>query len=144
MSGFYKSQGDTIGRDFRLNNDVTVSVRFQKPWRFPNAAEPKDALGRSREQSSYGLFIQTGENEFIIAGINLAVTAKSSNTSKEIWLKDAWEGTYENRIWKPIVLHNGDEAGFLRGGDPEYRIGAYHVNPPEPAIFHFKVVINDR
>jgi hypothetical protein len=104
MSGFYKSQGDTIGRDFRLNNDVTVSVRFQKPWRFPNAAEPKDALGRSREQSSYGLFIQTGENEFIIAGINLAVTAKSSNTSKEIWLKDAWEGTYENRIWKPIVL----------------------------------------
>jgi hypothetical protein len=45
---------------------------------------------------------------------------------------------------KPIVLHNGVEVGFLRSGDPVYRIGAYRTYPPEPAIFHFKVVSYDR
>jgi beta-galactosidase GanA len=144
MSGLYKSQGDTLGRDFKLNNDITVSVKYQKPWRFGPATEMKDPSGRPIIPASYGLFIQTGENEFIVAGINLAVSAFSANPEKEVWLKDAWEGNYENGEWKPKALHNGDEAGFLRSGDPVYRIGAYRTFPSEPAIFHFKAVPYDR
>ena len=83
------------------------------------------------------------KNEFIVAGMNLSVSTYSTNPKKEVWLKDAWEGTYENGVWKPIVLHNGDEAGFLRSCDPVYRIGKYRAYPSEPAIFHFKTVPYD-
>ena len=141
MFGFYKSQGDTIGLDIKLNNDVKVSIKFQKPFfRRPPVAEPNNPFAGPRDPASYGIFIQTGENEFIIAGMNLSVSTYSTNSKKEVWLKDAWEGTYENGVWKPIALHNGDEAGFLRSGDPVYRIGKYRAYPSEPAIFHFKTV----
>ncbi len=143
MFGLFKNPADTIGRDIKLSKDVTVSIKFQRPWRFSNATEEKDFFGRPKVPSSYGLLIQTGENDFIVAGLNLSVSAFSTNTKKEVWLKDAWEGTYENGIWKPQTLHNGDEAGFLRSGDPVYRIGAYRKYPSEPAIFHFKVVSYD-
>ena len=42
----------------------------------------------------------------------------------EVWLKDAWEGNYNEGVWKPKALHNGDEAGFLRGNNPTYSIRA--------------------
>lgn len=145
MFGFYKSPGDTVGHDIKLNNDVTVSIKYQKPFfRRPLVEEPVNSFAGPREPGSYGIFIQTGQNEFIIAGMNITVNTISTNTKKEVWLKDAWEGIYENGIWKPIVLHNGDEAGFLRSGDPFYRIGKYHASPSEPAIFHFKAVTYDR
>ena len=144
MSGFYKSQNDTIGHEIKLNNDITISIKFQKPRRFGPVSESKDPMGRPKEPSSYGLFIQTGENEFIVAGLNISVSAYSVNSKKEVWLKEAWEGTYENGVWKPSTLHNGDEAGFLRSGEPVYRIGVYHKSPPEPAIFHFKAVSYNR
>ena len=145
MFGFYKSPGDTVGRDIKLNNDVTVSIKYQKPFfRRPPVEEPVNSFEGPREPGSYGIFIQTGQNEFIIAGMNITVNTISTNTKKEVWLKDAWEGIFENGIWKPIVLHNGDEAGFLRSGDPFYRIGKYHASPSEPAIFHFKAVTYDR
>ena len=147
MVGFFKSKGDTIGRDVQLNKDVMVSIKFQKPWRFPSATQTKttDPFGRQRDPNSYGLLIQTGENEFVLAGFNLSVGANSTNPKKQVWLKDAWEGTYDsNGVWKPTMLHNGDEAGFLRSGDPVYRISAYRTNPGEPAIFHFKTVPYDK
>ena len=141
MFGLYKSQGDTIGRDIKLNSDITVSIKFQRPFfRRPPVAEPNNPFARPRNPACYGIFIQTGENEFIVAGMNLAVSTYSTNPKKEVWLKDAWEGTYVNGLWKPIVLHNGDEAGFLSSGDPVYRIGKYRAYPSESAIFHFKTV----
>jgi hypothetical protein len=144
MFGFYKSKGDSIGRDVKLNNDVTVSVKYQKPWRRPGVTEEKDFFGRPKEPSSYGLLILIGDNEFLVAGMNLSVSTFSTNAKKEVWLKDAWEGNYNNGIWKPLVLHNGDEAGFLRSGDPVYRIGAYRTFPVQPAIFHFKAITYDK
>jgi len=144
MYGFFKSQGDTIGRDIKINNDVTVSIKYQRPWRFGNAPKEKDFFGRPKVPAFYGLMIQTGENEFIVAGYNLSVSANSTSDKKQVWLKDAWEGSYVDGVWNPIALHNGDEAGFLRSGDPVYRIGAYRTFPSEPAIFHFKAVPYDK
>ena len=139
--GFYKSQGDTVGRNIKLNSDVTVSVKYQRPFfRRSQVAEQNNPFSRPRDPSSFGLLIQTGDNEFIIAGMNISVSALSTNKGKEVWLKDGWEGSYENGIWKPVMLHNGDEAGFLRSGDPVYRVGKYRIYPSEPAIFHFKTV----
>jgi hypothetical protein len=80
----------------------------------------------------------------MVAGHNLSVTATSTNPKKEIWLKDAWEGVYVNGEWKPTMLHNGDEAGFLRGDNPSYAVRAFRSNPSEPAIFKFHVIIYDK
>ncbi|MFA5820323.1 MAG: DUF5597 domain-containing protein [Bacteroidales bacterium] len=99
---------------------------------------------QTQEPASYGIFIQTGENKFMVAGYNLSVSTSSTNPKKEVWLKDAWEGNYVNGIWKPKALHNGDEAGFLRSDNPTYGIRAYRTNPSEPAIFKFKVLIYER
>ncbi|MCJ7447679.1 MAG: DUF5597 domain-containing protein [Bacteroidales bacterium] len=153
MFGIYKHRGDsTTGREFTLNNDVKVSVTYSRGFMRPPSATAAAATPgtnnpmaqQNQEPSSYGIFIQTGENEFIVAGFNLSVSASSINPKKEIWLKDAWEGTYENGVWKPKMLHNGDEAGFLRSDNPTYGIRAYRTNPPEPAIFNFKVLVYDR
>jgi hypothetical protein len=94
MFGFYKSQGDTIGRNIKLNDDVTVSIKFQRPFFLrPPVAEPINPFARPRDPASYGIFIQTGENKFIVAGMNLSVSTYSTNPKKEVWLKDAWERT---------------------------------------------------
>lgn len=85
-----------------------------------------------------------GKNEFLVAGNNLTVSAVSTNPKQEVWLKDVWEGTYEEGAWTPKVLHNGDEAGFLRSRDPMYSIKAYQSYPAELAIFHFKVLVYDK
>jgi len=139
--GFYKNQGDTVGRDIKLNSDVTVSVKYQRPFfSRSQVAEQNNPFSRPKDPSSYGLLIQTGDNEFVVAGMNISVSAFSTNSGKEVWLKNAWEGSYENGIWKPVMLHNGDEAGFLRSGDPVYRVGKYRIYPSEPAIFQFKTV----
>ncbi|BCM93509.1 hypothetical protein IAD21_05400 [Abditibacteriota bacterium] len=135
MTGLYKTGGDdNTGRDFMLDDDVKISVRYSGGF---------GGRDQNQSQTSYGIFIQTGENEFILAGYNLSVTASSTNPIKEVWLKDAWEGTYDsNGQWKPIGLHNGDEAGFLRSGDPIYRVSGYHTS--DPAIFRFKVAKYER
>lgn len=147
MFGIYKHRGDsTTGREFRINSDVKVTVNYQRGFQRPPSAETpvNPQAQQAQEPPSYGIFIQTSENEFIVAGFNLSVSATSTNPKKEVWLKDAWEGAYENGIWKPKALHNGDEAGFLRGDNPSYGIRAYRSNPSEPAIFNFKVLVYDR
>jgi hypothetical protein len=153
MFGIYKHRGDsTTGREFMLNKDIKVSVTYSRGFmRTPSATASATAPGtnnpmaqQNQEPASYGIFIQTGENEFIVAGYNLSVSASSVNPKKEVWLKDAWEGSYENGTWKPKVLHNGDEAGFLRSDNPTYGIRGYRTNPSEPAIFRFRVLVYDR
>jgi len=144
MMGFYKSNGDSVGRDIELNDDVLISIQYQKPRGFGRpAANATTTPVRQADQACYGIFIKTGENEFILSGANLSVRAYSRNQKKEVWLKDAWEGTYtDNGVWTPVTLHNGDEASFLRSGDPIYNIRGYKSS--DPAIFHFKTAVYNR
>ena len=153
MFGIYKHRGDsTTGREFTLNSNVKVTVNYQRGFQRPPSATPaipvqnpnNPMAQQTQEPASYGIFIQTGENKFMVAGYNLSVSTSSTNPKKEVWLKDAWEGNYVNGIWKPKALHNGDEAGFLRSDNPTYGIRAYRTNPSEPAIFKFKVLIYER
>ncbi len=146
MFGIYKSKGDTTkGRTFRLNKNVTITVNYQQGFRRPPAAPAAGAPQAPQDEpASYGLFIQTGENEFMVAGSNLSVSASSDNPRKETWLKDAWSGNYVNGVWVPKILNNGDEAGFLRGDNPTYGVRAYHSFTSEPAIIKFKVLVYDK
>jgi len=151
--GIYKHRGDSsAGRAFTLNKDVNISVIYSRGFmRSPQVTQATGTQNQvsaqfqqSQEPASYGIFIQTGENEFILAGYNLSVSAESTNPGKEVWLKDAWEGVIEDSVWKPKILHNGDEAGFLRSDNPAYGIRAYRSNPSEPAIFKFKTLVYDK
>ncbi len=152
MSGLYRESGDTTrGHEYKLNNDIKVIVDFQQPFRRPATSSGANTQQQQqgpqmppRDPASYGLFIQTGEDEFLVAGINLTVTAVSTNPRKEVWLKDSWEGVFENGVWKQKVLLNGDEAGFLRGDNPSYGIRAYQTMPSEPGILKFKVIAYDK
>jgi len=149
MRGIFKGRDDeeSQGRDIKLNDDVMVSVNYRRPFRRPPTTSTESSnnpFNRPQEPASYGLFIQTGENEFLVAGGNLSVSASSTNPEKEIWLKDAWEGRFTEGEWSPLALHNGDEAGFLRGSNPTYGIRAYRTYPSEPAIVKFKVLVYDK
>ena len=139
MRGIYKGRNDDdTGCEFVLNKDVKVKITYQSGSRRPPASDASS--NRTQETSpSYGFFLKTGENEFIVAGLNLSVSCESTNTNRTIWLKNAWEGIIENGEFVPQGLHNGDEAGFLRGDDPSYRIRTL-LSPSDPGIVKFSVI----
>lgn len=152
MLGLYRESGDTTrSYDYMLNNDIKIIINFQPPFQRPTTSAGANTQNQQqgpqvppRNPASYGLFIQTGDIEFIVAGINLTVTAVSTNPKKEVWLKDSWEGVFENGVWKQKVLLNGDEGGFLRGDNPSYGIRAYQTMPIEPAILKFSLIVYDK
>ena len=142
MRGILKGRNEEdTGCEFMLNKDVKVKINYQAGFRLPPAETTSDT--RQQTPPSYGIFIKTGENEFMVAGLNLSVSCESINASRTIWLKNAWEGIIENGEFKPMGLHNGDEAGFLRGDDPSYRIRTL-LSPSDPGIVKFTVISYDK
>lgn len=60
---------------------------------------------------AYGLIIQTEENEFVVAGINLKVYFTSTNAKKTGYIRQVWEGGYHtDGKWEATRLLNGDET----------------------------------
>ncbi len=60
-------------------------------------------------ETACGLMVQTGEDEFEIAGMNLAIRTKSTR-GKPGFVEEVWEGRYEEDTWIPVRLMNGDET----------------------------------
>ncbi len=147
ISGFYRDGRDTTrSYEFNLNNDVKIIITHQQSVR-RQSSQGTGGTGTGQQQpepGSYGLYIKTDEDEFMVAGNNITVTAVSTNPKKEVWLKDAWEGIFENGEWEPVVLLNGDEAGFLRGDNPSYSVRAYKSVPSEPAIIKFRAMVYEK
>jgi len=145
MRGIYKGRDeeDATGCEFELNKDVKVKITYQSNIRRPQAETTSDNRQQQTPTSSYGIFIKTGENEFIVAGMNLSVSCESLNPSRTLWLKNAWEVTIENGEFAYQGLHNGDEAGFLRGDNPSHIIRSL-LNTSEPAIMKFSVISYDK
>ena len=59
---------------------------------------------------SYGLIIQTAENEFLVSGMNMQVYFSANNPNKIGNIGQIWEGGYEDGKWKSTRLLNGDET----------------------------------
>jgi len=129
------------GYEFILNKEIKVKITYQTPDR----GRTTEITSNNRQQPppSYGLFIKTGENEFMVAGLNLSVSCESLNPTRTVWLKNAWEGIIEHGEFKPQGLLNGDEAGFLRSNDPIYRIQSI-ISPGDPGIMKFSVISYDK
>ncbi len=144
MHGFMRWKPEDESLEFSFDDDVTIVIDFNKrtsPKYNQNEAE-------HRLPPAYGLIIITSENEFIVGGLNVYVSAKSTNPNKEVWLNNVREGSFdENGKWKQSGIRNGDEAGFLSFDTPHYSIGKYQGyyqgavgSTTIPAVFKFEVI----
>ena len=141
MRGIYKGRDeeDATGCEFELNKEMKVKITYQADNRRP-ATETASNNNQQQASSAYGFFIKTGENEFIVGGMNISVSCESLNPSRTLWLKSAWEGIIDEKgEFIGQGLHNGDEAGFLRGDDPSHRIRSLFY-PSDPAVMRFSVI----
>jgi hypothetical protein len=73
-----------------------------------------------KEKNAYGIIIQTGTDEFLVAGINLKVSFFSNQSSQKIHIGQVLEGGYNNGKWNTYRYLNGDETWhnamlFVRG-----------------------------
>lgn len=62
------------------------------------------------DRPAFGMIIQTGEDEFVVAGMNFNMTVKSVQEDKTAYFLQIWEGTYGNGKWESSRLLNGDET----------------------------------
>lgn len=100
---------------------------------------------------SYGLFIQTGEDEFLISGLNLKVFVSSADTNRVAYVGQVWEGSFENGIWKSMRLLNGDETWgwphrivnvFGRQFDTDEKIEISNINQPDMKVAKERKIIS--
>jgi beta-galactosidase GanA len=78
----------------------TLQVSFNAPWEKPQPAEV---------QSRGGLVIQTGDDEFIVAGKGLTIVFGSADGA-QVGIEKAVEGTYVNGRWNEGRWMNGDQT----------------------------------
>jgi beta-galactosidase GanA len=85
-------------QDVRLG-DFTLQVNFVAPFT-PRENQTIAAHG--------GLIIQLGPEEYLIAGKGLTVTFSAA--TGQAGIESIWEGTYQNGVWNPGRLLNGDQS----------------------------------
>ena len=65
--------------------------------------------GRDIPQIGYALIVNSGQDEYTIAGYNVEITFKPSTPGPQTaGFADVWEGRYENGHWKAGRKLNGD------------------------------------
>ncbi|HTM79621.1 DUF5597 domain-containing protein [Asticcacaulis sp.] len=78
------------------------TVSFVDPW------TPKD---KQDIASNGGLIIQTGDDNFIVAGKGVVVTFEDAAPTKQaVGIEQIVEGSYVGGVWKPGRWLNGDES----------------------------------
>jgi len=80
---------------------ITVSHEFTLGWS-PGSKNPG-------WPEAGGMIMQTGDNEFIIAGTGIVVTFSSAQADESVGILQANEGTFINGKWKPGRRMNGDQ-----------------------------------
>jgi beta-galactosidase GanA len=80
----------------------TLEVSYNAPW---------EKLEPSEVQNRGGLVIQTGEDEFLVAGKGLTVVfGNAQGDGRMVGIETAVEGTYQNGRWREGRWMNGDET----------------------------------
>jgi hypothetical protein len=86
----------------REGNEDTVSINLGQYSCFIEFME--------KEKNAYGIVIQTGEDEFIVAGINLKISFFSTFASQKTFIGQVQEGGYNREKWSTYRYLNGDET----------------------------------
>jgi beta-galactosidase GanA len=114
MRGFYREKNET--------NTFLTMGRYKI-----------DIVYEGDNTPSYGLLIQTGEDDFIFAGIGARLHFSAIEAAQIADIATVQEGGYENGNWMPGRWLNGDETGahnFVRLTGREGKVktpGIYHV-----------------
>jgi beta-galactosidase GanA len=95
----YEGEVDTAPQKVRIGG-YTLHVSFNAPW---------EKLQPSEVQNRGGLVIQTGDDEFLVAGKGLTVVFSSADGAM-VGIEQATEGSYQNGRWKEGRWLNGDET----------------------------------
>ena len=77
-------------------------------------------------KNAYGIIVQTGENDFIVAGINMKMSFFSNNATPKTYIGKVLEGGFKNGKWETYRYLNGDETwhnSFLFVKGRNYSIG---------------------
>jgi beta-galactosidase GanA len=111
-----QSQGKYLMRGFRapVTYDGTVDetpqvfelggVRFSANMVYPWVAKDKQIAAQHG-----GMIIQTGKNEFIVAGTGITLRFSDPNGKDQIGIEQVVEGRFENRKFVEGRWLNGDE-----------------------------------
>ncbi len=121
---------DLSPQKFTLGH-YTFDVHFKNP--------PPISIGQRDEVempgSHGGLIIQTGPDEFIVAGTGMIVYFGTSGVADPLaGIESVWEGRYVNGAWIPGRLLNGDETNQGRqlrvptGQFTIHRVRLYHYH----------------
>jgi len=62
------------------------------------------------DNTGYGLVIQTGPDEYVVAGITARLRFEPKNPSKKIRIGQVFEGKFEGEQWVTTRMLNGDET----------------------------------
>ncbi|TFW21542.1 GH35 family beta-galactosidase [Duganella callida] len=104
MHGFkapmsYEGVVDTAPQMVNMGG-YTLKVSFNAPW---EKLEPSEVRNRG------GLVIQTGDDEFIVAGKGLTINFTGADGA-QVGIEKAVEGSYQNGRWREGRWMNGDET----------------------------------
>lgn len=91
MKAVLQESGDTY-QDFYMG-DYKVKVMYEKS-----------------DEPSFGIIIQTGDDEFTVIGMNLTVYFTSEVKGKTGYIGQVFEGRYESETFVPTRMMNGDET----------------------------------
>ena len=106
MRGFkapatYEGKVDARPQTAKLGG-YTIEVSFNAPWEKELKESEADVRG--------GLVIQTGENEFIVAGRGIVTVFKDADGKAAVGLGKLTEGSFVDGKWKEGRWLNGDES----------------------------------
>ncbi len=95
----------------------------------------------TKDEPCYGLIIQTQDDEFLVAGVNLRVEFSSSDMNRIGYIGQVWEGRFVDNQWQPIRMLNGDETYHhqslrVLGREPKTGVvpSSKHAWGPQPKV----------
>lgn len=113
----YQGKGKMKGI-LKEGNEDTASVMLGKYRCFIEFME--------KGGNAYGIVIQTGEDEFLISGINLKISFFSHLSAEKMHIGQVQEGGYKDQKWHTYRYLNGDETwhnSFLFARGRSYSVG---------------------
>ncbi|MFZ0664037.1 MAG: DUF5597 domain-containing protein [Acidobacteriaceae bacterium] len=100
----FNGKVDLAPQQFTLGN-YTFDVHFKKP-----APISIGAKGEAKIPGAHGgLIIQTGANEFLVAGTGMIITFGTRGGKAQAGIDSIWEGRFDDGVWVAGRNLNGDD-----------------------------------
>jgi Domain of unknown function (DUF5597)/Glycosyl hydrolases family 35 len=99
--------------------------------------------GKATDKLAFGLIINTGPGEYLLAGNYFSVHFSASRGPKRVEIAQVWEGRYQHGKWIPGRCLNGDETGANWQAKLPPNASDSFADPNVPRILHVRVIRHD-